>query len=180
MGFLIHGELQPLNHIQNTFNTLKKWILSKHDSEAVISEIERSISKELNLPKSAQVTFIQPREDAKFALIGELTFIAIENGYVPFLGSQQAVSLLPSVTVDSGAIKFILNGADVMRPGIVKYESWGDAGRLLAVREEVKGRAIAVGKATVKSEDMESIKKGQCVKNIHYVGDRYWNIYKLV
>jgi PUA domain protein len=162
------------------FPSLKKWVLSKHDSEEVLSSIEGSISKKLGLPRSTQVTFIQPKEDIKFAIIGELIFIEIESIYVPFLGSRQAVSFLSSVTVDTGAVKFILNGANVMRPGILNYDDWGEEGKLLAVREVAKGRAIAVGKALLKSNEMLSAQKGQCIKNIHYLGDKYWNIYKLV
>jgi PUA domain protein len=177
---LLLTQIKGLNLIESLLQRLKKWVLSKHDSEKVILEVEKSISKELNLPKSSQVTFIQPKEDVKFATVDEFVFLNIGSSYIPFLGSQKTVSLLPSVFVDQGAIKYILNGADVMRPGIVRYDEWGGKDILLSVREVVKERAIAIGLSLVESSEMEKIKKGACVKNIHYVGDRYWNVYKLV
>jgi len=79
-----------------------------------------------------------------------------------------------------GAIKFLLNGADVMRPGVRKFDDWGPPGKMLVVREEEKGRAIAVGRAKVSSEEARDMTKGPCMSNIHHVGDRYWNLYKTV
>ena len=77
-------------------------------------------------------------------------------------------------------MKYIIKGADVMRPGITKYDEWGDAGKLVVVREEKKGRAAAVGKAAVSSVEMAELKKGNCVKNLHHAGDKFWNAYKTI
>ena len=44
-------------------------------------------------------------------------------------------------------MKYILKGADVMRPGIVKYDEWGEKDALVVVRDEKKGRGLAVGRA---------------------------------
>jgi predicted RNA-binding protein (TIGR00451 family) len=67
-----------------------------------------------------------------------------------------------------------------MRPGIVKYDEWGEAGKLVVVRESKKGRAVAVGKAAVASSEMAALKKGNCVKNLHHAGDKYWNAYRTI
>jgi PUA domain protein len=80
--------------------------------------------------------------------------------------------------VDKGAIKFMLNGADVMRPGIRKFDDWGPVGRMVVVKEETKGRAIAVGPSTVTSAEAQGMSKGGCIRNLHHVGDRYWNLHK--
>jgi predicted RNA-binding protein (TIGR00451 family) len=102
------------------------------------------------------------------------------TSFVPFVGSADAVRLFPSVSIDEGAVKYIIKGADVMRPGISKYDDWGGAGRLVIVREDKKGRAAAVGKTMVTSSAMTELKKGNCVKNLHHAGDRFWNAYKKI
>ncbi len=98
----------------------------------------------------------------------------------PFLGSQETLGLFPSVHVDEGAIKFVLNGADVMRPGIRSFDSWGGVGKTVVVREEKKGRGIAIAASLVTSAAMPQLEKGPCLKNLHHLGDRFWNLYKLV
>jgi predicted RNA-binding protein (TIGR00451 family) len=67
-----------------------------------------------------------------------------------------------------------------MRPGVKSYDQWGDVNRIVVVKEEKKGRAIAIGLSSTKSEDMAGISKGTCLRNIHHVGDEYWNLYKTV
>jgi len=67
-----------------------------------------------------------------------------------------------------------------MRPGVKRFDMWGERGRLVVVKEEEKGRAVAVGSSLVSSSEMESMSKGPCLKNIHHVGDRYWELYKQV
>jgi predicted RNA-binding protein (TIGR00451 family) len=160
---------------------LKRQVVSKHDSRELIAEVERSTGAHLEVPRSAQVEILEPDEESKFVIIdGRFTFVGGADGYVPFVGSAEAVGLLPSVTIDEGALKYIIKGADVMRPGISKYDDWGEAGRLVVVREEKKGRAAAVGRTSVPSSEMAELKKGNCVKNLHHAGDKFWNAYKKI
>lgn len=164
---------------------MKRQIVSKHDSRDIITEVERASGIHLDVPRSAQVEIIEPDEESKFVIIdGRFTFVKGGEGgngdYLPFVGSPEALSLLPSLTIDEGAVKYIIKGADVMRPGISKYDEWGEAGKLVVVREDRKGRAVAVGKAAVSSAEMAGLKKGNCVKNLHHAGDRFWNAYKKI
>jgi malignant T-cell-amplified sequence len=161
---------------------LKRQVVSKRDSRALIAEVERSAGVHLEVPRTAQVEILEPDEESKFVIIdGRFTFVTSGDGvYIPFVGSAEAVALLPSVTIDQGALKYILKGADVMRPGIRKFDDWGDQGRLVVVREEAKGRAAAVGRTVVASAEMAELKKGNCVKNIHHAGDKFWNAYKII
>lgn len=159
---------------------MKKWVLSRHDSMDMVGKVEASTGLNLGLGKSAQARCEEPTEGVVFVNLDGLTFIQLEEGFLPFLGSKETLELFPSATVDEGAIKFMLNGADVMRPGIKSFDQWGEAGKLVVVKEENKGRAIAIGKATVASGDAQSMTKGVCLKNVHHVGDRYWTIHRMV
>lgn len=110
---------------------LKRHVVSKSDSRELIAEIEQSTGIHLEVPRSAQVEIIEPDEHSKFVIIDErFTFVRGGEGgaYLPFVGSADAVGLFPSVTIDEGALKYIIKGADVMRPGISKYDDWGRPG----------------------------------------------------
>jgi predicted RNA-binding protein (TIGR00451 family) len=159
---------------------LKKWVLSRRDSVDMISKIEGALGVSLNLPKSAQADCAEPEEGAVFVRLDGFEFVKAGEDYFPFLGSQTTVALFPSATVDEGAIRFMLNGADVMRPGIKRLDHWGPAGKMVVIKEEKRGRAIAVGPSLVPSSEAEGMKKGGCVKNLHHVGDRFWDLHKSV
>lgn len=91
----------------------------------------------------------------------------------PFLTVRGANDHSPErgiVTVDSGAISFVSDGADVMRPGIVEADDEIDAGDLVAIAEESHGKVLAVGRAKTGGEDMVG-DSGKVVESIHYVGD---------
>jgi len=157
---------------------LKKWVLSRRDSSEMISKIESSLGLSLNLPKSAQAQCLEPEEGAVFVSLNGFEFVQAGEAFIPYLGSQATLALFPQAFVDEGAIKFLLNGADVMRPGIRKLDDWGAVGKMVVVREEKKGRAIAVGPAVVASSEAQGMTKGGCVRNLHHVGDKYWNLHK--
>ena len=163
---------------------MKRWVLSHRDSREAIERIRSRLSASLDLPHSAQVSCAEASEGVIFLTLdsGDDKNVFVEAGEetIPFLGSQQTLALFPSATVDEGAIKFVLNGADVMRPGGRSFDEWGEVGRVVVVREEKKGRGIAMGRALVSSTEMSDLQKGPCLKNIHYLGDRFWNLYKLV
>lgn len=159
---------------------MKKWVLSRHDSAEMIGRIESSLKVSLNLPKSAQASCEEPGEGVIFIHFGDLAFVNSGDSFFPFLGSPAALALFPSAVVDEGAIRFMLNGADVMRPGVRTFDQWGPAGRTVVVKEEKKMRAIAVGESTVTSREAATMSKGVCFKNLHHVGDRYWNLYKTI
>ena len=157
---------------------MKKWVLSRRDSAATISKIESSLGLALNLPKSAQAQCSEPGEGTVFVAVDGFEFVQNGETYFPYLGSQATLTLFPEAYVDEGAIRFLLNGADVMRPGIRKFDDWGPAGKMVVVREEKKGRAISVGPSTVASTEAQKMTKGGCIRNVHHLGDKYWNLHK--
>ena len=91
----------------------------------------------------------------------------------PFLTVEGANEYPPQrglVTVDAGAIEFVSNGADVMRPGIVEVDDGITTGDLVAIAEETHGKTLAVGRAQTDSDDMLG-DAGKVVDSIHHVGD---------
>jgi malignant T-cell-amplified sequence len=170
---------------------LKRQVVSKHDSRDLIAKVEESTGVHLDVARSAQVEILEPDDETKFVIIDDrFTFLSkgktpAEGGgdgseYLPYVGSKDVVGLFPSVFIDEGAVKYIIKGADVMRPGISKYDEWGDVGKLVVVREDKKGRAAAIGRTSVTSSAMAELKKGNCVSNLHHAGDRFWTAYKKI
>ncbi|MDG7010494.1 MAG: hypothetical protein JRN57_00095 [Nitrososphaerota archaeon] len=157
---------------------MKRWVLSRRDSLEMIQKIESSVGLSLGLPKSAQANCAEPEEGVVFVNLDGFEFIQAGEAYLPFLGSAGTLALFPSAVVDEGAIKFLINGADVMRPGIRKLDDWGAPGKIVVVKEEKKGRAVAVGPAAVSGSDAAAMSKGSCIRNSHHVGDRFWNAHK--
>lgn len=111
----------------------------------------------------------------KFLVINrEPAFFYRENRLIPILKYLQTHSLLKRITIDMGAIKFIVNGADVMRPGITEMEEGIQKDDLVVIIDQNNKKPLAVGVALFNSEEMKAMPKGKAVKTIHYVGDEVW------
>ncbi len=91
----------------------------------------------------------------------------------PFLTVRGANAHPPEkrvVTVDAGAVSFVSDGADVMRPGIVEADDVIDEGDLVVIDEETHGKVLAVGRAMVDGSEMVG-DSGKGVESIHRVAD---------
>tara|TARA_A100001037_G_scaffold304540_1_gene341648 strand:+ start:5499 stop:5975 length:477 start_codon:yes stop_codon:yes gene_type:complete len=80
------------------------------------------------------------------------------------------------VCVDKGAIKFVSNGADIMKPGITRADSSIESGDLVIVTEEVHGKALCVGRSLKPYESLLG-NSGKAVESIHYVGDELYHFF---
>ncbi|MFN3383920.1 MAG: PUA domain-containing protein [Archaeoglobaceae archaeon] len=113
---------------------------------------------------------------------GDLRIILVNNepllmeyGGKYYVSVYGAIKLKPEkfkVVVDSGATDFIMNGADVMKPGIVSADPRIKEKDFVYVTVEPKDVPIAVGIALCNAEDMKG--KGKAVKNLHHVKDKVW------
>jgi PUA domain protein len=95
----------------------------------------------------------------------------------PFLTVRGANAFPPErrvVTVDAGAVSFVSDGADVMRPGIVEADEVIEAGDLVVVAEETHGKVLAVGRALESGDDMVG-DSGKVVESVHHVGDELYD-----
>ncbi|KOX93592.1 RNA-binding protein [Haloarcula rubripromontorii] len=91
----------------------------------------------------------------------------------PFLTVQGANQHPPEkhvVTVDAGAVSFVSDGADIMRPGITVADDDISEGDLVVINEESHGKFLAVGRAQTDGDDMVG-DSGKVVKSLHHVGD---------
>lgn len=90
---------------------------------------------------------------------------------------------LPAHQCDIGGTKFVLSGATVMCPGLTSKGGIVapnvPVGAPVQVRIEGKQHAVAVGFATMSSDDIKKLGKGLCIDNAHHMGDGLWNLHVL-
>ena len=82
---------------------------------------------------------------------------------------------LKKVTVDMGAVKFVVSGADVMRPGIVSFDDSILKDEIVLVVDVNHKKPLVVGKMMFSGDEAKTLSSGKVVKNVHWVGDDVWN-----
>eukprot|EP00828_Plagiopyla_frontata_P021193 TRINITY_DN2750_c0_g1_i1.p3 TRINITY_DN2750_c0_g1~~TRINITY_DN2750_c0_g1_i1.p3 ORF type:complete len:129 (-),score=28.98 TRINITY_DN2750_c0_g1_i1:121-507(-) len=88
-------------------------------------------------------------------------------------------NMLPRFQVDTGAIKFVLSGANIMAPGLTSKggklpEQDYPVKTIVSIFVENKENAIAIGITTQKTEDIKQFSKGIAVETVHFLGDALW------
>lgn len=78
------------------------------------------------------------------------------------------------IVVDMGAVPYVVNGADIMRPGIVSVTDDIKAGSPAQVVEERHGKPIAIVLPLFDATELRDKKAGKMCRNIHHVGDEIW------
>jgi len=154
---------------------LKINLVSKSETVQILKSVSDDWKLELPKIKNLKVYYID--DDAQIIIGDGIKILNVDGCYVPLLSEDHILEKLANVIVDMGAVKFMCNGANVMRPGIKKYTEF-KKGDIVCISEESQNKFIAVGKAIMDSSELESISKGEIIKNMHYISDRYWEIYK--
>jgi PUA-domain protein len=140
-------------------------------------EINRKLAHyQVELSKKDQVILFED-DDKKIILVNkEPTFFYYNDQILPTLKYLQNHDVLKKITVDMGAIKFVVNGADIMRPGIVKIEESIEKNDFIVIVDVENKKPLAIGIALLNSEEMQKQESGKSIKNIHYVGDEIWKL----
>ena len=139
-----------------------------------IDEIRETLAESLGVTMDADSFESVELNGTPFDLVlvdGEPLVLYVDGD--PFLTVAGANAHPPergTVTVDSGAVSFISDGADVMRPGIVDADETITENDLVVVTEETHGKALAVGRALVDGSEIIG-DSGKVVESIHRVGD---------
>ena len=154
---------------------MKSNLISKTETADVLKEI--SLQWEMDLPRIKNLKIYELDESARI-IVGEgLTALKVGENYLPFLTDTKILERFPSVTVDMGAVKFMCNGANVMRPGVKAFTEF-EKDQIVCIIEESQKKVLAVGRALVSSKELSEMAKGQVVENLHYISDMYWEIKK--
>lgn len=113
--------------------------------------------------------------DDKIILVNKKPcFFYYEKRLVPTLHTLQEKELLKKIVVDMGAVRFLVGGADLMRPGVKKIDPKIKKEDFVVVVDMNNTKPLIIGIALFDAGDMETLASGKVVKNIHYVGDSLW------
>ncbi len=98
-----------------------------------------------------------------------------EGALLPTLVSVRMAGLgaLRHALVDEGAVRPILNGADVMAPGIVDSSDF-EVGDVVVVWSADGKTPLAIARALMASAEVKSKRRGRALENLHYAGDALW------
>ncbi|HEY9247282.1 MAG TPA: RNA-binding protein [Candidatus Methanoperedens sp.] len=150
-------------------------VLRKTEEKALINDITEAFG-EVDTFENKKLEYVATDEWDFIFVDNEPLFFKIKEKIFPTV--KGALKLDPKrrvVVVDPGAIRFIINGADIMGPGIVKADPSIMEGDLVIIVEQAHGKAVAIGQALVPGKEMAG-KKGKAVRSIHYVGDELWKL----
>jgi len=156
---------------------LKINLVSKSETTQILKLVSQQWKQELPKIKNLKVHFID--DNSQLIVGSDLIILKIDDDYLPFLNQSELLEKFPNVMVDMGAIKFMCNGANVMRPGIKQYSKFVKDD-IVCIIEESQHKFLSVGKAMNDSSELETMSKGEVVKNIHYISDKYWEIFKTI
>jgi PUA domain protein len=147
--------------------------------EEILQQYDKKFVDEI-FPKKANVEVIETEAgDTLFAINNILKLWKSQEGYIPVLTLLLNKQVdLKTIVVDFGAVRYVTNGADVMRPGITKIDPSIEKGDIVAIVEETQSRALAIGKAMFNAPEMESKSSGKVIKNIHTIQDSVWEFEK--
>jgi PUA domain protein len=159
--------------------TSKRRALKSSEAKQLLQEFEKKFPEFMADLHSKQFIEEIEVEDGKSYLLDNKPFaISVGRGLFPSLLNDEVLKTLPSIVVDMGAIPHICNGADIMRPGIREIHGEFGKGAVLLVKDIKFGKPIAICIAGTSSESMRAMTKGKAAKNVHYVGDKFWEALK--
>ena len=156
---------------------MKSNLISKSETNELLKNIASQWKIEIPKIKNLRIYFITG--DAQIITSKDMMILKIGDVHLPFLSQKELLEKFPHVMVDMGAVKFMCNGANVMRPGIRSYSEF-EKDQIVCVIEESQHKFLAVGKAMVQSSELETMKKGEVIKNLHYISDKFWEIGKTI
>ena len=151
--------------------------MSKTETSDVLNQVSKKWNREIPKIKNIKVHYV---DDTSQILVGDdFKILRLENEFIPFLTETKLLGSFPNVMVDMGAVKFMCNGANVMRPGIKSHTEFSKD-EIVCIVEESQHKFLAVGKSLVNSSEMKEMLKGEVLKNLHYISDKYWEINKTI
>ena len=156
----------------------KRHSIRKTQAATLYEALRAQIGESADLFRSDRLELLTTNSGFSLYLIDKkLQIMESEHGVFPTLrGLLEHPVPGRRIVVDSGAVPFVVNGADIMRPGIVAVTDDVLAQQLVQVVEERHGKPLAIGIALYDAGEIRERTTGKMVKTIHYVGDDLWNV----
>lgn len=151
--------------------------MTKRLSNSEKKDINKLLEKQFNLIEFIKKQDIVDNDEQNNIIVnGKKVFFNYEKNLVPTLRLLLEKTVLKKITIDMGAVRFIIKGADIMRPGIRKLDENIAKDEFVVIVDETHGKPLAVGKILFSGEEVKAMNSGKVIKNIHYIGDGIWNL----
>ena len=98
---------------------------------------------------------------------------------IPHLTQHDILNHFASVQVDMNAVKFVCNGANIMRPGITDFTTFKES-EIVLVKDQTHKKELAVCISLVDDVNGRKMEKGVVLNNVHHIGDVYWETKKTI
>jgi PUA domain protein len=158
----------------------RRYFLKSKEADLLLDEALKKLKVDFRQMFKTEVNVeLIEAEFAKIYLTNGRPFLAKARDKVfPTLAFSKFLASAPRVVVDMGAVSHVCNGANVMAPGIRRFEGEFRKGDFVAIVDEKHGKPIAVGEIMYDAQQVENVKQGVIVQNVHFVGDKTWNFLK--
>jgi len=158
----------------------RRHTLKSKEAKQVLAEASKILKVNLEeLIGSKQSVEVAEAEFTRIFLVnGKPSLFKAGETLLPTLLFTEVLKKIPKIVVDMGAVPYVCKGADVMAPGIVRIEGDFAKGDIVVIVDEKHGKPLSLGQSLLDSENAEVAKQGAVVKNLHFVSDKVWNVYK--
>ncbi len=160
----------------------RRYFLREREAKSILNQAIEKLGVDLSEISKDKKSFevVEAPIGSVFLLDSKPFLLKAGNDVFPALTSEKLLSSIPKVVVDMGAVPYVCKGADVMAPGIRRFEGEFSEGNIVLVVDEKHGKSIAVGEALHDSKEAKTMKQGAVIRNIHFVGDSLWNLMKKI
>lgn len=158
----------------------RRYSLKAKEAKQIVTQVSMRLKIDLEalVGSKVNVETVEAEFGEVFLIDGKPVLFKLGTEVLPTLVAGEILKLLPKAVVDMGAIPYVCNGADVMAPGVVRYEGVFGKGDVVLIVDVKHDKPLAVGEVLFGSEEVKSIKKGAVIKSRHYVSDKIWNFAK--
>jgi PUA domain protein len=154
----------------------RRYFLKSREAEELLNKTSEKIGvlKQI-LRAKTEVELIQTDFAEIYLIKGKPALAKSGENVFPTLTFNEFLTTSPKIFVDMGAVPHVCKGADVMAPGVVRFEGEFRKGDFVLVVDEKYGKPLAIGEANYDASEAKNALQGAVVRNVHFVGDKIWN-----
>jgi len=161
------------------FTVKKRHTIRKGQAAEILGRLREQIGDGVGQFSAESIEIIETSsDDLRFYLISKRPLIMEYGGWIfPTLkGAIERPFPQRRVSVDAGAIPYVVNGADIMRPGITNVTPDVRAQAPVQVVDDRHGKPLAIALALLDAPQIIASISGKMCKKVHFVGDEIWNL----
>ena len=158
----------------------RRYFLKTKESKALLRNASEKLKTDLGLifKDKARVEVFETESAEIFLVNTKPVLVKTDKNIYPTLKFEEYLQKAPKVVVDMGAVPYVCKGANIMAPGIKRFEGQFAQNDIVIVIDEKHGKPIAIGETLYDDDKANNVKQGTVVKNLYHVGDKTWNLLK--